>query len=59
MPSRRVKLKAVHANLFDDDVALLKKLAVERRSRWQVELRQLVHRALKAERAGIEFLKDD
>jgi hypothetical protein len=51
-------LKEVHTRLFRQDVAMLKRVAKERGSQWQVELRQLVHRALKGERREIVVLKD-
>lgn len=48
-----------HVKLFRDDVTELQKVAEVRRSKWQVELRQLVHRALKGERRELLLIKDD
>lgn len=50
---RKPRVVEVHARLFADDVAHLKKLAAESRLSWQVELRQLVHRALKGEKREV------
>lgn len=36
--------------LFKDDVRVLKTQALEKRSKWQTELRHLVHRALEGQR---------
>lgn len=52
------KLRDVHVKLFPDDVAELIRISQARRSKWQVELRQLVHRALKGERREIAILKE-
>jgi hypothetical protein len=52
------KLRDVHTKLFSDDVAELQRIASAQRSKWQVELRQLVHRALKGERREITVLKE-
>ena len=41
-----VKLQMTSIRLFADDIAELKKVAELKRSRWQTELRHLVHRAL-------------
>ncbi len=48
----------VHARLFSDDVAQLKRLAAERGIPWHVELRLLVRRALKGEHREVLVLKD-
>lgn len=48
----------VHARLFSDDVAQLKKIAAQSRLSWQVELRQLVHRALAGDRREVIVVKD-
>ncbi len=53
-----VKLLEVHTRLFADDVELLKRVAAERRTPWPMELRLLVHRALKGERQEILILKE-
>lgn len=62
MTNRRVhtaqKLIDVHARLFPDDVRELKRIAAERRMPWQIELRQLVHRALSGERREVVVLKE-
>jgi len=44
------KLTKVHTHLFDADVVTLKQLAESIGSKWQIELRQLVRRALVDER---------
>lgn len=46
-PKPNVGLKEVHARLYADDIVKLKRIAETKRSKWQIELRQLVHRALK------------
>lgn len=51
-------LADVHIRLFETDVAVLKKIALERGSKWQIELRQLVRRALKGERRELLVLKE-
>lgn len=52
------KLKEVHVRLFADDVKTLKRIAKERGSPYQAELRQLVRRALKGERREVLILKE-
>lgn len=52
-------LREVHARLFDDDVETLIKIAEERRTKWQMELRLLVHRALKGERREFVTIKEN
>ena len=59
MASRSAKLVLTSARLFADDVAALKRLAVEKRSKWQIELRQLVHRALADAKRVSELLRHD
>jgi hypothetical protein len=49
------KLEAVHTRLFADDLAELRRRAALRRIGWQVELRLLVHRALKE--AAVDLLE--
>lgn len=44
--SKPVKLTLTSVRLFADDVQELKKQAEAKRSKWQTELRHLVHRAL-------------
>lgn len=58
MSGKAPLLYDTHVKLFRDDVAQLKKLAAENRSKWQVELRQLVHRALRGERREITVVKE-
>lgn len=53
-----VKLIAVHTHLFSDDIVMLKRVAENKRSKWQVELRMLVHRALQGEQREIVVLKE-
>jgi len=52
------KLQEVHARLFAADVVTLKRVADERGNRWQVELRQLVRRALKGEKNEFLVIKE-
>jgi predicted DNA binding CopG/RHH family protein len=44
--SKPVKLTQTSVRLFSDDIEELKKAAAVKRSKWQTELRHLVHRAL-------------
>lgn len=48
----------VHARLMREDVAALKALAAQTGISWQMELRQLVHRALKGEQRSVLVLKE-
>jgi hypothetical protein len=50
-------LQEVHARLFAADVVLLKKIAEERGTSYQIELRLLVRRALKGEQRDLVMLK--
>jgi len=47
-----------HVRLFAADIEQLKKIAAERGSRWQFELRLLVKRALAGERREVVVLKE-
>lgn len=60
MPTEQkmIRVVEVHTRLFADDVAALKKLAAQSRLSWQVELRQLVHRALTNERREVLIVKE-
>lgn len=58
MSGRPPKLRDVHTKLFADDVATLKRIAEAKRSKWQIELRQLVHRALSGEQREVTVLKE-
>lgn len=49
---------SVHARLFVEDVVRLKQLADTNGSKWHIELRQLVRRALKGERREVLVLKE-
>ena len=44
--AKPVKLISKTVRFFEDDIVELQKLAVVKRSKWQTELRYLVHRAL-------------
>jgi predicted DNA binding CopG/RHH family protein len=55
---RKSKLIAVNTRLFADDVEAIKKLAGAARLPWQIELRQIVHRALTGERRDVVMLKE-
>lgn len=57
-PKNAQALVDVHARLFPDDVELLKKIAAESRLSWQIELRQLVHRALKGEKREVVVIQE-
>lgn len=52
------KLQLVTARLFSSDVATLKRIADVKGSRWNIELRQLVRRALKGEQREVLVLKE-
>lgn len=54
-----VALIVVTTRLFSDDIAHLKEMAQTKRSEWQVELRQLVHRALKDKRLTAELFRGE
>lgn len=49
----------VHARLFSEDIDDLKKIAEARGTPWQLELRLLVHRALKGVKQGVQILLVD
>lgn len=51
-------LVEIHTRLFQEDLVKLKQIAGESRLKWQVELRMLVHRALKNERREVLVLKE-
>ena len=52
------KLRPVHTLLFQEDVDTLKQLADDKGTKWQVELRQLVRRALRGEKKDIYVLRE-
>lgn len=58
MVKRKVGLVPIHIRIFADDLALLKRIAAERRTPYQTELRLLIHRALKGERRDVVLLKE-
>lgn len=58
MSNTNNNLSLVTTRLFSSDVSLLKRLAKSNGSKWQIELRQLVRRALKGEKREIVILKD-
>ena len=43
---KRNQLQAVHTRLFREDVNQLRRIATAKGSKWQIELRQLVRKAL-------------
>lgn len=51
------KLVQQTVRLFADDVKALKKAAAEKRSKWQTELRHLVHRALQDQKRVGELIR--
>lgn len=55
--SAPVKLELVTIRLFADDVKTLRKLAEAKRSKWQTELRHLVHRALTDQKRVGELIR--
>jgi hypothetical protein len=57
MSSKPVRVVKTTVRLFSDDIATLKKIAEQKRSKFQIELRLLVHRALKGELA-VGILRD-
>jgi hypothetical protein len=52
------RLEEAHVRLFADSVLELKKLAAEKGTHWQIELRQLVRQALRGERREITIVRD-
>lgn len=54
---RKNKLVRVTTHLFEVDVATLRRLAESNGNRWQIELRQLVRRAL-VEQREVMHLKE-
>lgn len=54
---KRPELKMVTSRLFKDDVDTLQKIAEERGTQWQVELRLLIRRALKNEKREFVIIK--
>lgn len=60
-PAKKKKRNAthsVHARLFVEDIARLKKIAEQHGLPWQIELRLLVHRALRGEQRDIVVIKE-
>lgn len=56
--SNTPKLRAVYTRLFEDDVLEIQRIAAESALPWQIELRTLVHRALRGERREVVVLRD-
>lgn len=54
----RPKLYEVHVRLFSEDVVELKRIAAHNGSHWNIELRQLVRRALRGERREITIISE-
>ena len=52
------KITEVHARLFEADVRELKRIATQRGTPWQIELRLLVRRALKGDHREVLMLKE-
>jgi hypothetical protein len=52
------RLKVVTARIFAADIVTLKRLADQRGSKWQIELRMLVRRALKGEAKDFFLVKE-
>lgn len=55
---KSANLYDVHVHLFADDLAQIKKIAVEKGIPWSVELRSMVRLALKGERREITVVKE-
>lgn len=53
-----VALQQATVRLFSDDIRTLKKIAAAKRSKWQIELRQTLHRALKSGQREVTVLKE-
>ena len=51
-------LEEVHTRLFEEDIAELKKIAETTGTKWQVELRLLVRRALRGEIREVRVLTE-
>lgn len=58
MAQKSNKLAIVHVRLFAADVATIKKIASQSGNPYQLELRQLVRRALKGELREVLILKE-
>ena len=58
LTSRRNRVASVHARLFVEDIAQLKKIADARGTKWHIELRLLVRRALSGEHRDVVILKE-
>ncbi len=57
-PTDKNAVMEVHARLFVADVKDLKKIADKTGISWQIELRQLVRRALRGETRDVIVFKD-
>ena len=55
---RRNRVASVHARLFVEDIVQLKKIADARGTKWHIELRLLVRRALSGEHRDVVILKE-
>lgn len=55
---KKKKILEVHCRLFADDIVDLKRIAAEKGLPWSIELRTLVHRALKGERKEVFLMKE-
>lgn len=53
-----IRLTKATVRLFSDDISALKKLAAAKRSKWQIELRHLVHRGVKGGTREVTVLKE-
>lgn len=57
-PPQTLGLIGVHTRFFAEDVATLKRMAEASGLPWQIELRQLVRRALRGEKRDVMVLRD-
>lgn len=57
-PKKPSRLIAVHVRLFREDVKALKDRASKNALPWNIELRQLVRRALKGETREFHIIKE-
>lgn len=56
--SKKQVLVSVNTRLFFEDIEFLKRAAAEQGLPWQIELRLLVHRAVKGEQRDVLVLKE-
>lgn len=57
-PPSTIRLVEVHARLFDEDIAMIKRIAAVSGLPWQTELRLLLRRSLRGEVREVLMLKE-